>query len=438
MIACTDVNPPDNGGSSETVTPTDTTITTTDTICITWNGASASIVGSHENVTVSDNSGYVTVNSTVKDITYILSGSGQGQLTIYGTNRHELILRDLSLICSDGPAINNQCKKSCFVVLEGTNSLTDGATYTTTEEDRKGAFFSEGQMFFSGGGSIEITGNCKHALVSDDYIHFAASTGVLTLTAKVSDGIHANDGIFINGGTFVINATDEGIRTDSNTIAITGGDITVFSKTEGIESKGTITIDGGKIYSQAVDDAINSGGDLTINGGYVCAYSTGNDGIDANGNCYINGGVVYAIGSRSPEVAIDANTEERKQLYVNGGTIIAIGGLERGSSLSQACYQTSSINTKNWYALYDGAEPVLAFQAAANVTPMVVSTGNTPTLKLGVTVNGGTTIFNGKAVINGEISGGSDVSLTTYSAQDGGGPGQGGNPGGGGGRPGGH
>ena len=62
--------------------------------------------------------------------------------------------------------------------------------------------------------------------------------------------------------------------------------------------------------------------------------STNNDGIDANGNCYVKGGVVYAIGASSPEVAIDANSEEQKKLYVTGGTVIAVGGLESGASIS--------------------------------------------------------------------------------------------------------
>ena len=415
-------------GTDDNTKQSDTTIVTTDTIRIAWNGASATITGSHENVSVAEQNGYVTVNSTVKDITYLLSGNGQGQLTVYGTNRHQLILSDLTLACSDGPAINNQCKKSCFVVLDGSSSLTDGSTYTTTTEDRKAAFFSEGQMKFSGAGSLTITGNYKHALASDDYIQFAESTGTLTITANVNDGIHANDGIFIDGGTISVNARDEGIRTDSNTIAITGGTVTVFSQTEGIESKGTITISGGVVYSQAADDAINAGGDLTIEGGCVCAYSTGNDGIDANGNCYIKGGLVYAIGARSPEVAIDANSEEQKKLYIQGGTIVAVGSLESGAQLTQSCYQASG-TTNTWYALTVGSETFAFKTPSTNASTLVVSGATQPTLTKGVSASG-TALFNGMGFYPASYSGGSSVSLSTYSAS-GGGPG-GGGPGGGG------
>jgi hypothetical protein len=193
---------------------------------------------------------------------------------------------------------------------------------------------------------------------------------------------------------------------------------------------GTITISGGKVYAQSADDAINAGGDLTISGGYVMACSTGNDGIDANGNCYIQGGLVYAIGARSPEVAIDANTEERKQLYVQGGTIVAIGGLENGSSLTQSCYKASSWSKNTWYALTVGNE-VFAFKTpSSGGTTLVVSGASTPTLKSGVTASG-TAIFNGMGYYPASASGGSSVSLSSYSGGNSGG-GPGGGPGGGG------
>ncbi|MBO4454632.1 MAG: carbohydrate-binding domain-containing protein [Paludibacteraceae bacterium] len=533
MIACTGQNEPEPGNNNQNdttvVTPTDTTITTTDTICITWSGSSATIAGSHEGVTVTAENGYVTVNSTVKDISYLLSGTGQGQLTIYGTNRHQLILNNLALTCSDGPAINNQCKKSCFVLLQGTNTLTDGSTYATSTEDRKAAFFSEGQMIFSGSGSLTVTGNYKHAIASDDYIQFTESTGTLTLKAA-SDGIHANDALYFEGGTFQITAGSDGVQCDSiitiaggnltisatadgvqsdtaniimsggqltitkagdkgmtafgdirisggtirisseykcikagkkennkvvsaGSILITGGDIQVVcngtssgggwggyssdnSSPEAIEAKGTITISGGQVYAQSNDDAINAGGDMTISGGYVCAYSTGNDGLDANGNCYIKGGLVYAIGATSPEVAIDANTEKGYKLYVSGGTIIAVGDLEQGSSISGGtAKQTTSWATDTWYALYNGDSMVAAFKTPSKSSSggggrpggggsssqkLVVYTSSTPALTSGVTVSGGTAYFNGMANIGGSVSGGSSVSLSSYSSSGGG------------------
>ena len=436
------------------------------TINIVWNGTNVTVTGSADGVSVSNSNGYVTVTSTAKHIEYAVSGSGTGQLNIYSDYKFKLSLKGLSLACSDGPAINNQCKKTCYAVLGGTNTLSDGSSYASSSEDRKAAFFSEGQICFSGSGSLTITGNYKHALASDDYIRFCSGTGTIDLTAKVSDGLHTNDGVIINDGTLTINAVGEGIQCDTSSVVITGGTITVTSTTdkgilayanidisggtitavatgtsssgwgsssgtpEGIEAKGTITISGGKVFAQAKDDAIIAGGDLTISGGYVMAYSTGNDGLDANGNCYIQGGLVYAIGARSPEVAIDANTEQQKKLYVQGGTIVAIGGLESGSSLTQSCYSASSWSANTWYALTVG-DNVFAFKTpSSGGTTMVVSGASTPTLKSGVTASG-TAIFNGMGYYPASVSGGSSVTLSSYSGGNSG-------PGGGGGRPGGH
>ena len=190
------------------------------------------------------------------------------------------------------------------------------------------------------------------------------------------------------------------------------------------------------------DDGINVGGDgsdLIISGGYVYSRAMNNDGIDGNGNVYVKGGLVYAIGANSPEVAIDANSEEQKKLYVQGGTLIAVGGLESGAQISGGtCKQTTSFTAEAWYALYNGSELVAAFKTptassgsgggrpgggpgGSGSKKLVVYTSSTPALKSGVTVSGGTTYFDGAANIGGTVSGGSSVSLSDYTSS--GGPG---------------
>ena len=262
----------------------------------------------------------------------------------------------------------------------------------------------------------------------------------LKSTGSGGKGINVDMDAFFNGGSIYVittgsryrsnndTASPKGIKVDGN-ITISGGRIwvrTSGSYGEGIETKKELLITGGEVASYAYDDAINSKSTMTISGGYVYAHGKNNDGLDANGNCYIKGGTVFAVGSGSPEVAIDANTEGGYKLYVTGGTVIAIGGLENGASLTQSCYSANSWNRDTMYALTAGNRTFCFQTPSSGGSGLVVSDSSQPTLTSGVSISGGTTYFGGIAVADGTVSGGSTVSLSSYS----GGGGMGGLPGG--------
>lgn len=325
----------------------------------------------------------------------------------------------------------------------------------------------------SGGGvwdSTKLKTKASACLGADGNITISGGTMNLTSTGAGGKGINGDGSFTATGGTVIIKTSGNAVVASSNgtlstvsssqqldryesdyksspkgikvdgTILISDNAVISVTTTgaggEGIESKTSIDITGGQVTVNASDDAINSSynsdtngsGDLTISGGYVYARSTGNDGIDANGNVYIKGGLVYAISAGSPEVAIDANSEEQKKLYVSGGTIIAIGGLENGAQLSQSCYQVSSWNKNTWYAITVGSETFAFKTPASGGSSLVVSGASQPTLKSGVTVGSGTSIFDGAGYTNPTITGGSSVSLSSYTG-GGNGPG-GGGPGG--------
>ncbi len=506
-------------------------------------------------VTVNGND-VTIVNNSEEVVMYELSGTTtDGFFKLYSSRKQGVTLNDVNITNKNGAAVNIQGTttlpnkgKRTFVVVNGSNSLSDGASYSDTPsgEDEKAAFFSEGQLVFSGTGSLSVNASGKSGIVSDDYIRITSAMTLsvastaghglkandfvalsdgnidINVSADMKKGISSDGYVVISGGTININVTGGTARNDNNeyvgsagikadgffkitdgTLTITntgtggkgiscdgtgtfaGGTVTVtttgsnygssgggrgfpggrnanddssvsakaikfdgdltFSGAkvvvkctahEGIETKSALTVASGEVYSySAADDAINSGGDMTITGGYVCGYATSNDGLDANGDCYIKGGVVYAIGSNSPEVAVDANTESNKKLYVQGGTIVAIGGLEQGSSLTQGCYSASSWSQNTWYGLTVGSS-VYAFKTpASGGTPLVVSGSSTPTLLSDVTTNGGTSRFEGIFIENTSLSGGSSVTLSSYSGGNGGGGGT--PPGGGGNHPGG-
>ena len=143
------------------------------TISIVFSPSGSAQVSGDEKGIVSVSGNDVTVDNTKakEAIRYELSGStSDGFLKIYGSKKQALILNGVSISNPNGAAINNQCKKRCFVVVNGTNTLADGASYTDTPdtEDEKAAFFSEGQLIFSGTGSLTVTAKGKAGITSDD------------------------------------------------------------------------------------------------------------------------------------------------------------------------------------------------------------------------------------------------------------------------------
>lgn len=524
--------------------------------------ADAAVEGTSDNFAVTVDGNRVTiVNNGTEAVKYILTGtSANGKFKLHSAKKQALVLSNLSLTNPTGAAINVQGPtatpnkgKRTFVVVVGTNSIADGPSYTETpsNEDEKGAIFSEGQLIFSGEGSLTVTATGKAGISSDDYVRVMASP-TIRVSSSAGHGIRGKDWILISDGTLEVGVTADmkkgfssdsiiridggvstinvsggvaydsddqeytgtaGIKADKQFVMtggtvsitntgvggkgvragsydannptlpdsyITGGTLTVTTKgqtssaslgdvsakgirigykettgsgktatsvcagnlvitggvitvnstyCEAIEVKGNLTFAGGETYATSTkEDAINSQSDFEVDGGMVYAFSSGNDAMDANGDMKINGGYVFAVCTKgSPEVALDANTEEGHKLYINeGATVVAYGGLESGASLSQKCY-TMSCTAGSWNALTGSDGELCAFKAPSGVSSVVVSAPGLSAGKRGVSVSG-TTHCGGLWALTG-ISGGSSVTLSTYSGGSGSNPG--GGPGGG-------
>lgn len=295
----------------------------------------------------------------------------------------------------------------------------------------------DGNMNISGGTlNLTSTGSGGKGMKCDGVM--TISNGDITVVT--SGGLYYNNGTTENtnytGNTDNVSSNyysspkgiKAGVKTEngnsytySGGMVISGGNVKVTTSGrngEGIESKNTLEISGGEIYVNAYDDGINSAQDMTVSGGFVYARSENNDGMDANGNFYINGGLVYAIGSRAPEVALDANTEEGKKLYINGGVIIAVNGIENGSSINQPYIQPSSISSNTWYTVTYGEESVAFYTPtistgggpggggpgggpSSNSSTLFISAPTTPTLANGNTITDGTAYFEGNCYVGG-------------------------------------
>lgn len=335
--------------------------------------------------------------------------------------------------------------------ISTTTMTTNGGTITVTNSGAAQAastsgdyytakgFKTDGDMNLLGGTiTITMTGKGgKGIKVNGNYVQGNADTTGPTLTVSTTGtaaGTSSSGGWGPGGGSSV-SGSAKGVKVEG-TITINGGTAKVSATggegSEGIESKTTMTINGGYIECNTYDDALNSAGHMYIKGGFIYAVATNNDAIDSNGNMYLSGGMVFCYGS---EEGLDANSEGGYKVYIQSGANLAaigrsMGAIESGASLSQSCYQTTA-SSNTWYALYNGNTVVAAFQVptlssggggygpgggSSGGSTMVVTS---PSCKLYSGVTGsGTSFWSGKGYSN--ASGGSNVSLSSYSGGGGG------------------
>ena len=293
-----------------------------DIIYITYNGTSVSVTG--------DSNGYVTANGAdvtvntgtdTDSLLLVLSGStSDGSLLVYRQKKFGIQLNGVSINNSDGPAINNQCSKSLYleVVSGTTNTLTDGTSYTEQTYDQKGAFFSEGQVYVTGTGTLNVTGNSKHAFACDDYI--VIDDGVtLNVGSTSGNGIKVNDGLWIHNGTLNISVTADGargIRCDS-TVIISGGTT-------------TITTEGDCVYDSDEQDyssaaCIKCDYQFTMTGGTLTMTSSGDGGkgINCAADVVFSGGTLVATTTGGNEEGKPKAVKSDTGIIVSGGSFTA-------------------------------------------------------------------------------------------------------------------
>lgn len=348
-----------NSGSTSSLDPVNTDVNTEDdklentqfarTITLVFSDNGSAAVTGDANDIVSVDGNKVTADNTSFDenVRFELSGStSNGYFKLLTKNRAAVVLNSVSITNPNGAALDNQGEKRLFVIVNGSNSLSDGssAAYTTEgDEDMKAVFFSEGQLIFSGEGSLTVTADNaqgKSGITSDDYIHVADSPVIkVTAGSGAGHGIRGKDYVRISGGTLDITtkaAMKKAINSDGY-VLVEGGTTTV-------------NVSGGVAYDQDDQEYTGSAGVKADNffgmtGGTLTITNTGagGKGIRAgnysyykeNGglnDSYISGGnlTVTTSGSESDDVSAKpikiGFKEESGRSYLYGGNLVISGG----------------------------------------------------------------------------------------------------------------
>ena len=310
---------PDDGDDDSQVAISDTIA-----ISITWSGSEVVLSGDSSSI-CSVNGADVTITSTSNRFLLLtLSGTtSDGSLLVYSLKKYGIIFNGVNITNQDGPAINNQCDKSLYVTLADgtTNVLTDGVSYAEQTYSQKGTFFSEGQIYFDGTGSLTVNGNAKNGIASDDYIIINSGTINVSVDGTGSNGIKVNDGFTINGGTLGIAVKADGargIKSDAR-VTISGGETTITTKGGCLIE----TVDGVVDTTSAAGIKCDSLFLMTAGVLKVTSTGDGGKGINSDEIIQFEGGTLEANTTGSNDEGKPKAIKGDKGIIVSGGSFTA-------------------------------------------------------------------------------------------------------------------
>jgi len=334
-----------------------------------------------------------------KSGTYYLTGSiSDGLIKVdAGVDDVRLLLDNVSIHNSSGPAIACFSANNLVIELVGDNYLSDGTVFDSSyDEDVNGAIYSKEDLIFQGNGSLNLVANYQDGIVGKDDVKFK---GGHYKVEAVDDGIRGKDSVYvvsgdfsinvkgdaitstnsidrdkgfilISGGVFEISAGDDGIRANHE-LRIDGGTINILNSYEGLEAQ-VIAINGGNISISSNDDGVNAGNKasnentdssciLSINGGEIYI-NAGGDGVDSNGYIYFNGGSTIIDG---PTNDGNGSLDSGLGITMNGGVVIAVGS----SGMAETLGNSSSVNNLSMFFPQQlGANTKIEIKNADNIT----------------------------------------------------------------------
>lgn len=210
-------------------------------IYITFNGNTASC--DSNSVVISQNCTKIT-NEGV----YVLSGDYTGNVQIETDKRVRIILNNVNISSSDGPAIYVLNADKTYITLDenSINLLEDTTNYS--DEEATATLYSKDDLIFNGSGSLTVKGNYQDGIISKDDLKIVSGTFDVN---AMNNGIKGKDSVKIKSGNIKIKAGNDGIKSTNSDeaergyIEIKDGNITIESEHDGIQAEKYINIENG-------------------------------------------------------------------------------------------------------------------------------------------------------------------------------------------------
>ena len=212
--------------------------------------------------------------------TYILSGSlTNGQIVVEAENaKVQLVLDNADISCETSAAIYVKDADKVFITTTdgSTNTVcTSGEFEAIDDNNIDAAIFSKSDLTLNGAGSLEVTCENGHGIVSKDDLVITSGEYVVDAGKHALSG---KDSVRIAGGTFDLTADKDGIHSE-NTDEEEKGFVYIEN------GSFTITSDGDGIDASYVVEIVDGSFDITAGGGYENGeVHTDNDMMGGFGN----------------------------------------------------------------------------------------------------------------------------------------------------------
>ena len=301
--------------------------------------------------TVENNNGCVNIESNSATITcpgaYYVTGESSDFQLVVNTPAAEkegntgIYLNNATLKSRNAPILVKNADKAVLHLVKGTtNVVEDGngdhlfTTVNGKQDTAKAAIYSKDDMNIKGAGTLTVKGNFKNGIQSSNDLKIKngnitvvanengvkgkgsleISGGVLNITSQNGDGLEsdecvenadgsfkdtvANKGIVkITGGNITINAKDDGIDA-ANYILISdsteAATLKITSTGKGLAAEKYIYVNGGTLDVKADDDALHTHWQVYMNAGNVTV-SSKDDGIHADSALYMKGSTINVV-----------------------------------------------------------------------------------------------------------------------------------------------
>lgn len=304
----------------------------------------------HENVSI--NGDEITISD---EGVYILRGSlSNGQIIIDAddTDKIQIVLDDVEISHSSSSPIYVKQADKVFITManNSANFLTVTGEFVDIDDNTIDAvIFSKEDVTINGNGTLTIKNDYGHGITSKDDLVITNGAYDISVSghgiegknsvriadgdfvvSSGKDGIHSENKddmtlgfVYIQNGRFNLTVGDDGIYA-ANKVQIDGGQMTISSSEEGLESK-YVLINDGTLDIYAKDDGINatslSHDDVTIeiNGGNITIVMADgdSDAVDSNGDITINGG--------NFDLTCGSSFDSDGTIAHNGGTVVING-----------------------------------------------------------------------------------------------------------------